>query len=39
MNVRRATAADLPQILRLLFEDRAALSTELGPEAPCYAKA
>jgi len=39
MNVRRATAADLPQILRLLFDHRAAPSTELGPEAPCYAEA
>jgi GNAT superfamily N-acetyltransferase len=39
MNVRRATAADLPEILRLLFDDRATPSNELGPEAPCYAEA
>ena len=39
MNVRRATAVDLPEILRFLFDDRASPSTELGPEAPCYAEA
>jgi len=39
MNVRRATEVDLPAILRLLFDDRAAPSNELGPEAPCYAEA
>jgi GNAT superfamily N-acetyltransferase len=39
MNVRRATEADLPGILRLLFDDRATPSNELNPEAPCYAEA
>jgi GNAT superfamily N-acetyltransferase len=39
MNVRRATEADLPDVLRLLFEDRATPSDELPPVAPCYASA
>ena len=39
MNVRRATVADLPEILRLLLDDRATPSNELGPEAPCYVEA
>jgi GNAT superfamily N-acetyltransferase len=39
MNVREATAADLPEILRLLFDDRATPSDELAPDAPCYAEA
>src|SRR3954471_7701895 len=39
MNVRRATEADLPDVLRLLFEDRATPSDELLPDAPCYASA
>ena len=39
MNVRRATVADLPEILRLLFDDRATPSNELDPGAPCYAEA
>lgn len=36
MRVRLATEADLPAVLRLLLEDRATLSDELGPDAPCY---
>jgi GNAT superfamily N-acetyltransferase len=39
MNVRRATEADLPGILRLLFDDRVTPSKELDPGAPCYAEA
>jgi len=39
MIVRRATAADLPGILGLLFDDRATPSNELDPGAPCYAEA
>ena len=39
MNVREATATDLPAILRLLFDDRATPSAELPPDAPCYAEA
>jgi ribosomal protein S18 acetylase RimI-like enzyme len=36
MEVRPATERDLPAILRMLFEDRAAPSDELGPDDPCY---
>jgi GNAT superfamily N-acetyltransferase len=39
MHVRRAVKADLPVILRLLFEDRAGSSDEAAPDAPCYAEA
>ena len=39
MNVRPATEADLPEILRLLLDDRATPSDELLPDAPCYAAA
>src|SRR3954465_3851479 len=36
MHVRRAVEADLPGILRLLFEARAPLSDELPSDSPCY---
>src|SRR4051812_50174489 len=36
MHVRLATEADLPDVLRLLFQDRATTSHELAPDAPCY---
>src|SRR3954469_11027998 len=36
MHVRPATEADLPDVLRLLFQDRATTSHELAPDAPCY---
>ncbi len=39
MILRPATEGDLPEILRLLFDDRATPSDELGPDAPCYAEA
>ena len=39
MIVREATEADLPEVLRLLFADRAAPSEELAPDAPEYAAA
>ncbi len=39
MRVRIATEDDLPQILRLLMDDRATPSDELPPDAPCYAEA
>lgn len=39
MNVRPATEADLPEILRLLLEDRATPSDEMPPDAPCYLEA
>ena len=37
--VRVAREEDLPAILRMLLADRATLSDELPPEAPCYAEA
>ena len=39
MHIRRATAEDLPEILRLLLEDRATPSAEAEPGARCYADA
>ena len=41
MLVRPATEADLPEILRLLLDDRATPSDfgELPPDAPCYLEA
>jgi GNAT superfamily N-acetyltransferase len=39
MTVRPAVEADLPDILRLLLEDRATPSSELSPHAPCYVEA
>ncbi|HZR08912.1 MAG TPA: GNAT family N-acetyltransferase [Myxococcales bacterium] len=36
MEVRLATERDLPAILRMLFEDRATPSDELGVDDPCY---
>ena len=39
MDIRPATEADLPGILRLLLDDRATPSDELPPDAPCYAEA
>jgi predicted N-acetyltransferase YhbS len=38
-NVRLATRADLPAILRMLREDQATPSAELSPDAPCYREA
>ncbi len=39
MIVRPAVESDLPQILRLLYADRATVSDELPPDAPCYLEA
>jgi hypothetical protein len=39
VQVRLATELDLPAILRMLLEDRATVSAELAPDAPCYAAA
>jgi len=39
MKVRVATQEDLPEILKMLFQDQATPSDELGPNAPCYADA
>ena len=39
MMVRPATEADLPQILRMLLDDRATPSDELPIDAPCYREA
>jgi GNAT superfamily N-acetyltransferase len=39
MNIRRAAPQDLPEILRLLFDDRATPSIETDPDARCYADA
>jgi GNAT superfamily N-acetyltransferase len=39
MKVRLATPEDLPEILKMLFQDQATASDELGPGAPCYADA
>jgi GNAT superfamily N-acetyltransferase len=39
MKVRLATQQDLPDILRMLFQDQATPSDELAPGAPCYAEA
>jgi len=39
MKVRPATQQDLPDILRMLFQDQATPSDELAPDAPCYAEA
>jgi len=39
MKVRLATQEDLPDILRMLFQDQATHSDELGHRAPCYAEA
>jgi len=39
MKVRLATQEDLPEVLRMLFQDQATRSNELGPGAPCYAGA
>jgi len=39
MHIRRAMAQDLPEILRMLFDDRATPSNEADPQARCYADA
>ena len=39
MQVRPATEADLPEILRMLLDDRATPSDEADPGDPCYAQA
>ena len=39
IEVRFATPADLPVILRLLGDDKATPSLELPPDAPCYREA
>ena len=39
IEVRLATAADLPEILRMLGDDKATPSSELPPDAPCYREA
>jgi GNAT superfamily N-acetyltransferase len=39
MQIRRARMDDLPEILRMLFDDRATPSTEADPGARCYADA
>ncbi|HYY53405.1 MAG TPA: GNAT family N-acetyltransferase [Myxococcales bacterium] len=39
MLIRRATMDDLPEILRLLFDDRATPSNETDPGARCYSDA
>ncbi|HUJ27798.1 MAG TPA: GNAT family N-acetyltransferase [Myxococcales bacterium] len=39
MQVREATVEDLPDLLRLLFADRATPSDEAPPEDPCYREA
>jgi len=39
MQIRRAKAGDLPEILRMLFDDRATPSDEVDGGARCYADA
>jgi GNAT superfamily N-acetyltransferase len=39
MQIRRARAGDLPEILRMLFDDRATPSDEVEAGAGCYADA
>ena len=39
MQIRRARAEDLPEILRMLFDHRATPSDEADPGARCYADA
>jgi GNAT superfamily N-acetyltransferase len=39
MQIRRARVEDLPEILRMLFDDRASPSNEAEPGARCYAQA
>src|SRR4051812_32547409 len=39
LTVRRAALADLPEVMRLLLDDRATPADELPPDAPCYADA
>ena len=39
MQIRRARTDDLPEILRMLFDDRATPSEEADAGARCYAEA
>jgi len=39
MQIRRARVEDLPEILRMLFDDRATPSEEVEPDASCYREA